>query len=208
MGTTIRLSSAYNQSLGYLPVIVTMLLSEWTAHDVAIYAGFGVAVLCCIGWKRRYPHITPIILYASTILLILLAGAVLFIFDADDYRLLSLTLELSLWAMAALFYLNHVLFSTFLATTANSNVNLHRQHLHSIESTIVSVRVLLIVVTLHILVFAIALWVCRPLTDLVYRILFHILPPTVLLLAWLFNQFGIYYFNRLLTQTPDCPPMS
>ena len=39
------LSSKFNMSLGFIPVIVSIVLCEFTTQDISIYIGAGVGVL-------------------------------------------------------------------------------------------------------------------------------------------------------------------
>lgn len=39
------LSSAFNMSLGYIPVIISIVLCEFITQDTAIYIGTGIGLL-------------------------------------------------------------------------------------------------------------------------------------------------------------------
>lgn len=48
-------------SLGYIPVIISIILCEFIIQDIAIYIGAGVGVLSSIYmWQRKGPHTPPI----------------------------------------------------------------------------------------------------------------------------------------------------
>ena len=52
-------------SLGYIPVIISIILCEFIIQDIAIYIGAGVGVLSSIYmWQRKGPHI-PQFIYES-----------------------------------------------------------------------------------------------------------------------------------------------
>ncbi len=54
-------------SLGYIPVIISIILCEFIIQDIAIYIGAGVGVLSSIYmWQRKGPHIPQFILYSTT----------------------------------------------------------------------------------------------------------------------------------------------
>lgn len=58
MGKQRILSSKFNISLGYIPVIISIILCEFIIQDIAIYIGAGVGVLSSIYmWQRKGPHI-------------------------------------------------------------------------------------------------------------------------------------------------------
>lgn len=73
MGKQRILSSKFNMSLGYIPVIISIILCEFIIQDIAIYIGAGVGVLSSIYmWQRKGPHIPQFILYSTTGMLLLL----------------------------------------------------------------------------------------------------------------------------------------
>lgn len=73
MGKQRILSSKFNISLGYIPVIISIILCEFIIQDIAIYIGAGVGVLSSIYmWQRKGPHIPQFILYSTTGMLLLL----------------------------------------------------------------------------------------------------------------------------------------
>ena len=45
MGHKGLLSSAFNMSLGYIPVIISIVLCEFITQDTAIYIGTGIGLL-------------------------------------------------------------------------------------------------------------------------------------------------------------------
>lgn len=73
------------------------------------------------------------------------------------------------------------------------------------EAAIVSARVLLLIGFLHFLIISLAILFGHPLNDTLRYILFRIMPPCVFILGILFNQFGIYYFNKIMSHTVFVP---
>jgi hypothetical protein len=58
-------------SLGYIPVIISIILCEFIIQDIAIYIGAGVGVLSSIYmWQRKGPHIPQFILYDRNVTVI------------------------------------------------------------------------------------------------------------------------------------------
>lgn len=68
------LSSKFNMSLGFIPVIVSIVLCEFTTQDISIYIGAGVGVLYSLytiwGKGAKIPNF---LLYSTTGMLLLLA---------------------------------------------------------------------------------------------------------------------------------------
>lgn len=61
MGKQRILSSKFNMSLGYIPVIISIILCEFIIQDIAIYIGAGVGVLSSIYmWAAQGAAYPPI----------------------------------------------------------------------------------------------------------------------------------------------------
>lgn len=60
MGKQKVLSSKFNMSLGYIPVIISIILCEFIIQDIAIYIGTGVGLLFSIYMlQRKGSHVPP-----------------------------------------------------------------------------------------------------------------------------------------------------
>ena len=91
------LSSAFNMSLGYLPVIISIILCEFITQDTAIYIGTGIGMLYSYySMHRKGVRIPNFILYISTFMLMLLTLAALIPGDYVPPGALPLTLEVSI----------------------------------------------------------------------------------------------------------------
>ena len=56
------LSSRFNMSLGFIPVIISIILCEFITQDMSIYIGAGVGLLFSIySVRHRGTHVTAII---------------------------------------------------------------------------------------------------------------------------------------------------
>lgn len=68
------LSSKFNMSLGFIPVIVSIILCEFITQDISIYIGAGVGALYSLytlwGKGARIPNF---LLYCTTGMLLLLS---------------------------------------------------------------------------------------------------------------------------------------
>ena len=76
MGNKGVLSSAFNMSLGFIPVIVSILLCEFITQDISIYIGTGIGLIYSYrSLSRKGARIPNFILYISTGILTLLTLA-------------------------------------------------------------------------------------------------------------------------------------
>lgn len=74
------LSSRFNMSLGFIPVIISIILCEFITQDMSIYIGAGVGLLFSIySVRHRGTHVPQIILYCTTGMLLLLSVTTLFL---------------------------------------------------------------------------------------------------------------------------------
>ena len=70
------LSSAFNMSLGFIPVIISILLCELITQDTAIYIGTGIGIVGIYLLLHRKGALIPnFILYIATGMLALLSLA-------------------------------------------------------------------------------------------------------------------------------------
>ena len=74
------LSSAFNMSLGFIPVIISILLCELITQDTAIYIGTGIGIIgIYLSYRRKGLLIPNFILYIATGVLALLSVALSFL---------------------------------------------------------------------------------------------------------------------------------
>lgn len=191
-------------SLGFIPVIAIILLCRFIALDVSIYIGTAVSILYSYRvLRRRGAHMPNFILYISTGILILLTLATLIPGNDAPQGTLPLTLEVSILIPMLILYLHRKRFiNHYIRQRAQCSKRLFAQ---GAESAVVSARVVLILGTLHFIAISIAIPFAYPFSPTVALILFQILPACVFLLTIVFNQLGILYFNKLMTQTEYVP---
>ena len=204
MGKQRVLSSKFNMSLGYIPVIISIILCEFIIQDIAIYIGTGVGLLSSIYmWRRKGSHIPQIILYCTTGMLLLLTITSLFSTDYCPKAMIPFTLEISAIIPPLIIFLNRRRFLNY--HTAQTHKCCKQFFAQGAEAAIVSARVLLLIGFLHFLIISLAILLSHPLSDTMRHVLFHVIPPCVFILSILFNQFGIYYFNKVMKHTVFVP---
>lgn len=204
MGNKEALSSAFNMSLGFIPVIVSMLLCEFISQDLSIYIGTAIGILFSYrGISRRGAHLPNFILYISTAMLVLLSLATLLPGDYVPIGALPLTLEVAILIPMLILYLHK---KRFINHYIRQRMQYYKRlFAQAAESAVVSARVALILGTLHFITISICIVTVHPLGPTGLLILYHILPPAVFILSITFNQLGINYFNRIMANMEYVP---
>lgn len=205
MGHKGILSSTFNMSLGFIPVVITMLLCEFTTQAMAVYIGSGIGGAYSLYMLRRTGiQIPNFILYISTAILALLTLTELIPGEYVPPGALPLTLEVSILVPMLILYLHKKRFiNHFLGQKESCSRRLFAQ---GAESAVVSARIILLLGIIHFVIISLCLLGGQPSRGSVCsKVLYHCLPPAVFVLCMVFNQIGIRYFNRLMAHTEYVP---
>lgn len=148
------LSSAFNMSLGFIPVIISILLCELITQDTAIYIGTGIGIIgIYLSYRRKGLLIPNFILYIATGVLALLSVAALIPGDYVPPGALPLTLEVSILIPMLSLYMHKKRFiNHFLKQIGSCNKRLYAQ---GAEAAVVSARIALIFGILHFIIISI-----------------------------------------------------
>ena len=198
------LSSAFNMSLGFIPVIISILLCEFITQDTAIYIGTGIGIVGIYLLLHRKGALIPnFILYIATGMLALLSLAALIPGDYVPPGALPLTLEVSILIPMLILYMHKKRFiNHFLRQIGSCNKRLYAQ---GAEAAVVSARFALIFGILHFIIISIVVACQDPLSQTSMVILYKVFPPVVFVMSILFNQIAIRYFNHLMSHTEYVP---
>ena len=205
MGHKGILSSAFNMSLGFIPVIITIVLCEIITQDTAVYIGTGIGVGYSFYVIRRSEARVPnFILYISTGMLLLLTIAALIPGDYVPPRTLPLTLEVSILIPMLILYLHKRRFiNYFLVQRESCDRRLFAQ---GAESAVVSARVVLLLGVLHFIIISLAILITDPLPgSFSFRMIYRYLPPMIFIISIILNEIGLRYFNKLMAHTEYVP---
>lgn len=188
------LSSRFNMSLGFIPVIISIILCEFITQDMSIYIGAGVGLLFSIySVRHRGTHVPQIILYCTTGMLLLLSVTTLFLVNYCPRFMLPFTLEISAIIPPFVIYLNRRKFLDYhMSQTQKCCKQLFAQ---GAEAAIVSSRVILIISLLHFLIIFLAVLVSYPLGDTTRHILFYVAPPLVFISGILVQSVRHFLFQ-------------
>lgn len=204
MGNQKILSTQFNMSLGYIPVIISMILCEIIEQDIAIYVGTGVGVISSLYvWFNKETRVPQLMLYSITAMLMLFSFISLFLSDYHPTTMMPFTLEISAVIPPFIIYFNKKRFMRYEPSSNQKNSELLLAQ--GIEASIVSSRVVLIISLLHFIMILFSEWLFSPMSLSLHTFLFRIAPPCVFLLSILFNQFGLIYFNKLMEDTLFLP---
>lgn len=198
------LSSAFNMSLGFIPLVISIILCEFITQDTAIYIGTAVSLAGVYLSHRRKGVLVPnFILVIVTGVLLLLTLATLIPGNYVPAGALPLTLEVSILIPMLILYMHKKRFiNHFLKQIGACHKRLYAQ---GAEAAVVSARIALIFGILHFIIITIVLAVQTSISPRSELVLFKILPPVVFLLSILFNQIAIRFFNRLMSHTEYVP---
>lgn len=198
------LSSAFNMSLGFIPVIISILLCEIITQDIAAYTGTGIGIALIYLQSKRKGIIVPnFILYISTGVLLLLSLVNIINNNYIPDGCFPVTLEICILIFMLILYMHRKRFiNHFLGQIESCNKRLFAQ---GAESAVVSARIVLLFGALHFIVMSIILAVQYPINRTSTFILYRIFPPAVFIASILFNQIAIRYFNHLMSHTEYVP---
>lgn len=198
------LSSAFNMSLGYTPIIISILLCEFITQDIAIYIGTGVGVVgTYLLVHHKGAHVPNFILYIATSILALLTLATFIPGEFVPSGALPITLEVSILIPMLILYMHRKRFiNHYIKQIGACSKRLFAQ---GAESTIVSARIALIFGMIHFVCISIAIVTQNPPSRTTMVILYKVLPPSVFLLSILFNHIAIRFFNHMMSHTEYVP---
>lgn len=199
-----KLSSEFNISLGFIPVVISILLCEFITQDVAIYIGTIIGLIYIYTSLRRKGSLLPnFILYISTGMLTFLSLATFIPGDYIPAGALPFTLEVSILIPMLILYIHKKRFFKYFRLQIDScNKRLFAQ---GAESAIVSARIALIFGTLHFIAISLVMIFQPSLSNISHIILFKVLPPSIFILSIAANQIAIHYFNHLMLHTEYVP---
>lgn len=188
------LSSKFNLSVGFVPVILTFISCRFTTQDLSLYIGAGAGVLLSTLALHNTEHkILQTLLYCSTGMLLLLSIASVLLPGYCPRPLFPFTLEVSALVPPFLIYFNRRHYLAYHAMRSKTGKT--RLFIQGAEATVVSARVILLIGLLHLLILLAAVLISHPLQGVVRFVLLEVSPLLVFALGILFNQFGIAYFN-------------
>lgn len=196
--------AALNMSTGLIPIILCMILSEFILDEYALHISAIVGIIysyfSLVSSKKK---IYNFILYSSTLCLLLMSVTTFLPFQVFPKGTVPLTLEVVTILLASFFFYGQKLLKKLFNVQRFSSV--HLQLIASLDSTIVSARIIFIVGAIHFIITSVTIVIIYPLTKGELLLLYHILPPVFLVLDILFNQIVINFANRIIKEEEMIP---
>ncbi|EJW96434.1 hypothetical protein, membrane [gut metagenome] len=198
------LSSTFNMSLGFVPVIISIFLCEIITQDIAIYIGSGIGMIgIFLSHRQKKIQVPNFILYLSTVMLTLISLASFIPGDHIPTGALPLTLEVSILIPMLILFLHKKRIINHLLEKINSKHKpLYEQ---GVEAAVVSARIALLLGIIHFIIISFTIISKGPQSPTGAFILYKILPPTLFIITILLNQLAIHFFNQLLSHNEIIP---
>lgn len=174
------LSAISNMSLGFIPVIITMLFSEFFAADVAVYIGAAIGLLSVVLYYFMHkPPATHFILLSSTIILSIFSIIAVVMGTQNEWpqQLLPLTLEMAIILPLLFLYLNRKRYST--RSYKHKDARGLREQVRVTTFTLSCIRIFFGLITIHFAFITIGLIFTRSLDNSYMWFMLHIAPLLV-----------------------------
>lgn len=198
------LSPAFNTSMGFIPILVSIALGELISQDIAIYIGAAIGIIELLRHtilkRRRMPNF---ILYASTGVLILFSLGTLLPADIIPEGQFPITIEIALMIVLAILY---GMRRTILLHFSEEKTTCPRFMSQGAEASIVSMRMALLLGILHLIIIGIVVLFSAPdINPGVGFIVLHLFPFLIFLTCIILNYYAIKYFNHLMQHVEYLP---
>ncbi|MCK9159221.1 MAG: hypothetical protein WCR45_06095 [Bacteroidaceae bacterium] len=199
------LSSSFNMSWGFIPIIITMVMCQYVTSILALCLGLciGLGGIYYKKYNKEKVHIPNFILYISTFMIIPFIILTFYPQRLITSQTLPFALELSiLFSFTILYPGKRLLECHIIKRTRGCNKRIYKQ---GTESTAVSIRLFLILGWLHLCTLIIMNLEKNQISQKNLWIMIDLLPILVFTLVIILNQFAIKYFNRLMSNIEYLP---
>lgn len=202
MNSRVALSSVFNMSLGTIPLVIAMLFCLFMPEDKAIYISAAVSLFFSLMWffSKRVRIANYVLHISTTLLLVYSLLYIIGVLHDIDAKWIPFSLEANMILLLGVFYLFRHRIIAFLRRRTGEERS--RELMQGVESTVVAVQVLFVMAIFHLMLIILAgLISFTPVGGHSKMLLYHILPPSVFILCMLFNQYGLSFFNKVMSQT-------
>lgn len=191
-------------SLGFIPLLITVVLCLFIAQDIAVYIGTSIGALASLlSVFAKKPIVPKYILFMSTAILLTFTIATFIYSDYCPYGYLPLTIEISTFVMMAVLFMHKGRFIKFIGRRQSSCSK--RFYVQGAESAIVSSRIYLLVAGTHLLSILIFLLFADTFLNDYHTLINRYSPSIVFIITILFNQIAILYFNKITANMEFVP---
>lgn len=200
------LSAISNMSLGFIPVIVTMLLSEFIAADLAVYIGAATGVLStALYYFMHKPPAIHFILLSSTIILTTFSIIAIIMGPQNEWpqHLLPLTLEMTIILPLLFLYLNRKRYST--RSYRHKDAEGLKEQVRVTTFTLSCIRIFFGLITIHFAFITIGLIFTRSLDNGYMWFMLHIAPVLVFIFSIIVGQIEVRILRTV--KAPEFVPV-
>ncbi|NDV81236.1 hypothetical protein D0T87_04495 [Bacteroides sp. 51] len=179
-------------SLGFIPVIIAMLLSEFIAADMAVYIGAAIGVsFTLLYYFMHKPPALHFISLSSTIILTAFSIIAFVMGSQNEWpqHLLPLTLEMAIILPLLLLFLNRKRYST--RSYKNKDAQGLREQVRVTTFTLSCIRIFFGLITIHFAFITIGLIFTRSLDNSYMWFMLHIAPLLVFVFSIIIGQIEI-----------------
>lgn len=196
--------SPFNMSVGFIPLIICMILSEFISYELSIYIATGVGLIYAFGTPVIHKKNTPnFILYVSTGILLLFSIITFLYGDLFYKNTLPFILEITIAFGGVIIFYEQNKIVGFLKK--ESYCQCDEATIFRMDTTRTALRILFVLTFLHMIITVFFLIADRPLGEVAINILFHIIPPVILIISMVINQLGIHLLYTLDSEAEIIP---
>ena len=191
-------------SLGFIPLLIAMLLSEFTSADIAVYVGATIGILSAVFYYYTQKQVHYILFSAASILIICCIIA-LFMPASNSWpqQLLPITIEIAIILPLLFIYLNR---KRVLAISHNNkDPEVLKERVRIVTLTTSSIRVFFGLTTIHFAFITVGLLLTRSLDNGFMWFLQHIGPINLLTVSILAGQIELNILRNV--KAPEFVPV-
>lgn len=200
------LSAWSNMALGFIPVIITMLLSEFIPADIAVYIGTATGILYSVFYYMvNKPLGSHFILFSNTAILVIFSIIATVMGTQNEWpkQLLPLTLEMAVILPLLILYLNRKRYSriSYKKKTANDL----KEQVRVTTLTLSCIRIFFGLITIHFAFITLGLIFTRSLDNSFMWFMLHIAPSIVFITSIIVGQIEIQILKGV--KAPEFVPV-
>jgi len=183
------LSTISNMSLGFIPVIITILLSEFISADLSVYIGTATGILFALFYYLSHRSRSLHFILLSSVSILIIFSIIAFITGPQNNwpkQLLPLTLEMAVIIPLLILFMNRKKYSTILYK--NKDAKDLKEQVRVTTLTLSCIRIFFGLTTLHFAFITIGLIFTRSLDNGFMWFLLQIIPVFVFILSIVLGQ--------------------
>lgn len=200
MSNRVNLSSAFNTSLGFIPVIVSIILCGFTTANTAIYIGAIIGIAYSIlSYFLTKERIHNFILYSTTGVLCLISILALLSNHTYPVNLVPISLQIAVTLPLLVIYMNKNRILIHYIKRDN------KRAIQAAESSFITIRVVLILILIHFALITLSVLFTRSVDNTFMWILLAIFPGLIFIGSIIINQIGLNLFNKTMAEVRYVP---